>query len=141
MEGNMPSKKIILLSILFITLVGGCATTKVALPPGTLNAAEVTALFAGKTVESRLDKSGRISKTYYTPSGETRQLQKGQLRNGTWRVQKNGRICLQFEGDKEKCRAIIQEGPVYRKYIIKRDGNHLPIITYLSFRSGDQVGR
>lgn len=137
----MRIKKIVLMSILLVVFVGGCASMKVALPPGTLNAADVTALFSGKTVESRLDENNRISQTYYNPDGEMRQMRKGQLRTGTWRVIKNGRICLQFEGNSERCRIIIKEGPVYRKYILKQDGNHKPIITYTSFRNGDLVSQ
>ena len=135
----MNTIKIMLVSVLLIVLVEGCASTRVTLPPGTLNATEVTALFSGKTVESKLDKSGRVSLTYYNPNGALRQLQNGQKRNGTWRVKKSGRICLQFAGDKESCRIIINEGPFYRKYIVKRDGNHQPILTYTSFRSGNLV--
>lgn len=128
-------------SFLLIFLAAGCATTSVTLPPGTLNAVEVTALFSGQTVESKLDKSGRVSLTYYNPNGGLRQLQNEQERSGIWRVTKKGRICLQFAGSKERCRAIIKEGPVYRKYIIKSDGNHTPILTYTSFRSGDLIGQ
>jgi len=137
----MHIKKIMLTCMLLIFFVGGCASTKVALLPGTLSAAEVTTLFSGKTVESRLDENGRISQTYYNPDGKIRQLRKGQLRTGTWRVNKDGRICLQFAGNNEKCRAIIKEGSVYHKYIVKKDGNHKPIITYTSFRNGDLVGQ
>jgi len=137
----MHTRKIKLVSVLFIILIGGCASMNVALPPGTLNAAEVTALFSGKTVESRLDETGRISLTYYNPDGSLHQLQKGRIRNGGWRVKDNGRICLQLEEKSESCRIIVNEGTVYRKYIVKADGDHQPIITYTSFRNGNQVDR
>ncbi len=134
-------------SLLLILLTGGCASTNfigrksIPLPPGTLGAAEVTALFSGKTVSSVLDKSGRVSLTYYNPNGALRQLQKGGNREGAWRVRKDGRICLQFAGKGKSCRIIVQDGNVYQKYIVKRDGNHQRIITYTSFRNGDLVGR
>ncbi len=131
--------KAMLASVLLMVLTLGCASTRLSLPPGTLDANEVSALFSGKTVESKLDKNDRISLTYYNPNGELRQLQKGQKRTGTWRVKKSGRICLQFAGATASCRAIIKEGPVYRKYIVKRDGNHQPIITYTSFTTGNLV--
>jgi hypothetical protein len=136
----MHIKKIILVSFLLVAFLGGCASVNVPLPPGTLNAAEVTALFSGKTVEARLDENGRLSQTYYNPDGGMHQMRNGQMRKGTWMVKKNGRICLDFEGASEKCRIIIQEGSVYRKYIVKSDGNHEPLITYTSFRNGDLVG-
>jgi len=137
----MPTRKIKLASVLFIILIGGCASMAVPLPPGTLNAAEVTALFSGKTVESRLDETGRISLTYYNPDGRLHQLQEGRIRNGSWRVKDNGRICLQMEQKSERCRIIVNEGTVYRKYVVKADGSHQPIITYTSFRKGNLVDR
>jgi hypothetical protein len=147
MEGIMNNTKILLASILLIVLVGGCASTKgtkrvkVPLPPSTLYAAEVTTLFSGKTVESTLDENGRVRLTYYNPNGELRQLGKGKKRSGTWWVKKNGRICLQMEGGKKTCRIIVKEGSSYRKYIVKKNGNHQRIITYTSFRNGNLVDR
>ena len=140
--------KISLTLILVSTLLVSCATTtadktaNIQLPPGTLNAAQVTALFSGKTVESVLDSSGRVSLTYYNPNGQLRQLQEGQLRNGQWRVRDDGRICLQFAGNSDdKCRIIVKEGTVYRKYIVKLNGQHQPVITYKSFRDGNLVDK
>ena len=141
----MNNIRILLASILLIVLIGGCASTKstkrvnVPLPPGTLDAAEVTALFSEKTVESTLDENGRVRLTYYSPNGELRQQKKGEKRGGTWWVKQNGRICLQFEGGKKTCRVIVKEGSLYRKYIVKKDGNHQGIITYTSFRNGNLI--
>ena len=137
--------KMLLSCTLLIILAGGCASmnTKskktVPLPPGTLKAAEVISLFSGKTVTSVLNENARISQTYYSPDGQLRQLRKGLKRNGIWEVKKNGRICLQFEGRKKKCRIIVKEGPNYNKYIVKRDGNHQWILSYISFRNGNLV--
>jgi hypothetical protein len=136
-----------LLAVLLLTaLVVGCAPTMAKkgkkatpLPPGTLSAVEVTALFSDRTVESILDSNGRISLTYYNPNGELSQLQDGEKRNGIWRVRKDGRICLAFAGSGEKCRIIVKEGDVYRKYIVKKSGTHERIITYRSFSDGNLV--
>ena len=138
--------KLLLSCTLLIVLVGGCASTSskskktVVLPPGSLNAAEVTALFSGKSVRAVLNENGRVSLTYYNPNGELRQLRKGKKRSGTWQVKENGRICLQFAGKEKRCRIIVNEGSNYSKYIVKRDGNHQRIVTYTTFRSGDLVG-
>jgi hypothetical protein len=145
-EEIMNIIKLLLSCTLLIVLVGGCATTNskskktVVLPPGSLNAWEVTALFSGKSVRAVLNENGRVSLTYYNPNGELRQLRKGKKRSGTWQVKKNGRICLQFGGKKKRCRIIVNEGPNYSKYIVKSDGNHQPVVTYTTFRSGDLVG-
>lgn len=137
----------VLLVILLATLLAtGCGPAmakkgknKVPLPPGTLDAAAVTALFSGKTVESVLDSNGRVSLTYYNPNGELRQLQDGERRSGVWRVRDDGRICLAFAGSGEKCRAIVKEGAGYAKYIIKKTGQHERVLTYKSFRNGNLV--
>jgi len=140
-----PLKLLVSLGILGI-LLGGCAGKKaqvedkdVVLPQGTLNAAEVTKLFSGKSVESTLDNNGRVSLTYYNSDGSLRQLQDGTRRSGVWRVREDGRICLDFVGERERCRIIVKEGNTYVKYIVKMDGQHDRIITYRSFRDGNLV--
>lgn len=128
-----------------VVLASGCAPMAkkskpiVHLPKGALNATEVTALFTGYTAESVLLSNGRISLTYYDPNGGLRQLQDGKKRSGTWQVRKDGRICLDFSGERERCRIIVKEGPVYYKYAVKKDGKHQRILTYKSFRKGNQV--
>lgn len=136
--------KFLLTSALLIPLLAGCSMLtpkQVPLPPGTLDAAAVEVLFSGKTVESVVDRSGRVSLTYYNPNGELRQLQEGQTRSGTWNVRSDGRICLQFDGQDKKCRIIVMEGTVYRKYIVKHDGNHEQVVTYRSFHNGNLVDK
>jgi hypothetical protein len=144
-EEHMKTIRTFFLGVVLTVLLAGCAGVKtvkkdfVQPPPGTLDAASVTALFSGKTVESVLDKTGRVSLTYYGPTGELRQLQNGEKRSGKWEVREDGRICLHFAGDDRQCRAIVKEGGVYRKYIVKKDGNHEPVVTYRSFRDGNLV--
>jgi hypothetical protein len=139
---NRKIFNICLTSTLFILLLSGysmSADEPVPLPAGTLDATEVESLFSGKTVESVVDKSGRISLTYYNPNGELRQLQKGEKRSGTWNVRRDGRICLQLEDKDRQCRIIVKEGTTYRKYIVKLDGKHEQILTYRLFRDGNLV--
>ena len=140
-----PLKLLVLMGLIAIIL-GGCVGKQtqaeekdVALPQGTLNAAEVTKLFSGKSVESILEKNGRVSLTYYNPNGSLRQLQDGIRRSGVWRVREDSRICLDFAGDRDRCRIIVKEGNTYVKYIVKNDGQHERIITYRSFREGNLV--
>jgi hypothetical protein len=144
---SMKIIKLLLSCTLLIVLFGGCASMNskskkaAPLPPGTLNATEVTSLFSGKSVTSVLDENGRVSLTYYNPDGQLSQLRKGKKRNGTWLVKKNGRMCLQFEGRKKRCRIIVKEGLTYSKYIVKRDGNHQRILSYTSFQDGNLVSQ
>lgn len=142
----MKSVQTLLVILVLTILAAGCTplTPKkskmaIPLPAGTLNTAEVTALFSGQTAHSVLDSNGRISLTYYSPSGLTNQSRKGKIRHGSWRVRNDGRICLAFEGGNEKCRIIVKEGDIYRKYIVKKNGKHERIISYKSFRAGDLV--
>ena len=109
------------------------------LPRGTLGRKRVEKLFSGKTVESLTADKGRVSLTYYGPKGEVIQERKGQRRAGQWRVAKAGRICLQMENLKEKCRIIVKEGNVYKKYIVKKNGRHQHTVSYRSFTPGNQL--
>lgn len=141
----MKTMKVMAVSLLFIILAGGCASTttggrsSIPLPPGTLTAGEVTALFSDRTAESVLESNNRVSLTYYNPNGQLRQLQDGLKRSGAWRVQDNGRICLRFGTEGEKCRIIVKEGEVYSKYVVKKSGQHERVLSYTSFKEGNRV--
>jgi len=123
-------------------IVAGCAVLfppPVPLPEGTLTQEKVLALFNDHTVESATVAKGRVSVTYYCPCGEVHQLRDGQKRSGTWRVTQNGRICLTMEGGEESCRIIVQEGNDYVKYVVKKDGNHKPVVLYNWFKEGNPL--
>ena len=142
----MKHLKFFYVSLLVLFLTAGCAAlsntsrkTSPPLPPGTLNAQEVTALFSDRTAESILYSNNRVSLTYYNPNGNVRQLQKGLKRDGVWRVRGDGRICLQFGPEREQCRIIVKEGEKYVKYIVKKDGRHERVLAYTSFIQGNAV--
>ncbi len=109
---------------------------KPILPVGTLRAKEVVKLFSGQTVESVTARKGRISHSYYNPDGTLEQSRNGVKRSGKWRVKKNGRICLQFSGLKEKCRIIVKEDGQIKKYIVKKNGRHQHSVSYRNFTPG-----
>ncbi|MEA3363749.1 MAG: hypothetical protein U9Q61_10845, partial [Thermodesulfobacteriota bacterium] len=99
----------------------------------------VTRLFSDKTVQSVTVRKGRVSLTYYDPNGTLEQLRDGTKRYGSWRVTKNGRICLAFEGSREKCRIIVKEGKLFKKYIVKKNGQHQYVVRYRQFLPGKQL--
>ena len=111
-------------------------STEPLLPIGTLREKELVELFAGKTVESVTATQGRVSLTYYAPDGTLEQVRNGSTRYGTWRVSKNDRICLKMEGLEDKCRIIVKEGKEYKKYIVKKSGQHQHTVSYRNFRDG-----
>jgi len=106
------------------------------LPPGTLTRKEIVTLFSGKTVKSVTAKKKRTSLSYYAPDGTVEQVRDGKKRFGKWRVNKNGRICLQMENLKEKCRIIVNENGAYKKYIVKKNGKHQHSVSYRQFLPG-----
>lgn len=133
----------LLVSSLSVLLLSGC-TGIFAVPepapliPGALKRSEVLELFLDKTVESVTLVQKRVSLSYYSPTGEVRQLRDGQKRFGHWRVSDKGRICLQMDDAEEKCRVIVRESDgSYQKYIIKKDGQHDASVGYRSFVSGN----
>jgi len=121
-------------------LAAGTQKTHPKLPEGTLDREQVKTLFADKTVESMTAVKHRVSLTYYAPNGDVRQLRKGIKRFGRWRITKNGRMCLQMEGLREKCRIIVNENGTYKKYIVKKNGQHQHSVTYRSFKFGNPLG-
>lgn len=137
--------KVLLLVFWLLLGLGSAASGQdepedVPLPPGTLTAAEVLELFSDRTVESITAVRGRVSTSYYSPDGEIRQLRQRTERFGRWRVKENGRICLQMEDLPEKCRVIVKDGEGYKKYIVKKNGQHQHTITYRKFRRGNPLG-
>ena len=81
---------------------------------------------------------GRVSLSYYALDGTVEQIRDGARRNGTWRVSKNDRMCLQMENLQERCRIIVREGDEYKKYIVKKNGNHQHSVSYRKFVLGKQ---
>ena len=112
----------------------------VLLPPGTLSSAELFALFRDKTVFSITAVQRRESVSYYDPGSEVRQLRNGIKHTGRWRVTAAGRICLQMEDRPEKCRIIVKEGGLYKKYIVRKDGKHQHSVSYPKFLNGNPLG-
>lgn len=108
------------------------------LPVTTLKRDEVIDLFSDKTVESVTATQGRVSLSYYSPDGKVEQLRNGVKRTGTWRVTGSARMCLQMENLQEKCRIIVKEGDEYKKYIVKKNGNHQHSVSYRKFMEGKQ---
>ena len=106
------------------------------LPFGTLKKKAIVSLFADKTVESVTARKRRVSQTYYHHDGNLVQLRNGIKRYGTWRVTKNGRICLQMAGSQEKCRIIVKDGDQYKKYIVKKNSHHQHSVSYQKFTAG-----
>ena len=111
---------------------------KPLLPMTTLRKKEIINLFSDKTVESVTANQGRTSLSYYSPDGKVEQLRNGVIRRGTWHVTNSARICLQMENLQEKCRIIVKEGDGYKKYIVKKNGDHQHSVSYRKFMQGKQ---
>lgn len=143
-----PPKLILLILISALALVSTivlaadkeAVQTGFTLPPGTLDAKSLEELFVNKTVESLTAVQGRVSLSYYDPNGEVRQLRLGEKRFGHWRITEDSRICLQMEESREKCRIIVKEKGGYKKYIVKKNGEHQHIISYRAFKPGNPLG-
>lgn len=141
---TMRITRFLMSGLLMTTMLVGCASltaTPVQLPAGTLDADAVRALFADKTVEAVDDTSHIVSQTYYYPNSLLRQTVKGKIYNGTWTVRKDGRLCEQVNCREKKCRIIVKEGDVYKKYVVKRDNNHRSETTYKSFKKGNLIDK
>lgn len=148
MKQTTSMQRLIARCILFLfpalLILSGCQTTSrtsVALPEGTQSPQQIHDLFVGKTVRSVTVSKGRVSESFYDPNGEIRQLRADRARTGTWEIRDDARICLKMGVfAEEKCRIIVEENGVYRKYVVKLDGNHAPVVDYVSFQPGNPLG-
>ena len=111
---------------------------KPLLPFGTLKKKQVIKLFSDQTVESVTASKSRVSHTYYAPDGAVEQVRNGTKRYGKWWVRSDARICLQMEDRREKCRIIVKEDDGYKKYIVKKNGQHQHSVSYRTFAPGKQ---
>ena len=126
--------------LLALLLVTGCASMKrVAPPDGALSATQVRTLFSEHTVKSVTFSKGTVRETYYMANGEMRRLRNGEVRKGTWRVRKNGRLCQQVGDHEESCHAIVRAGDTHVKYVVRKNGDHRPIVRYISFTPGNPL--
>ncbi len=140
MKRSIRCLLVMFMSVFLLTVSEGpLMAESVSLPTGTLSKKAVTKLFSDKTVQSVSVRKGRVSLTYYNPNGSIEQLRNGMKRYGIWRVTKNGRICLAFAGSKEKCRIVVREGKTYKKYIVKKSGQHQYTVSYRKFLPGKQL--
>lgn len=102
-----------------------------------LSAAELRALFVGKTVESYSLSSGATSFSYYHPDGRVEQLRYWEPREGRWKISDN-QICLSMEDKDFSCRPVFREGDRYYKY--RPEGDKLvKILRYRQFLEGRQL--
>ncbi len=105
----------------------------------TLNAAEVKALFSGKTVEAYNLFTGSTSFIYYNPNGELVHERYWTKKDGRWEVNENGEICLQLDDKAAKCRTIVLKNGRYYKERPNGNGGHEMVIRYRQFIPGNEL--
>lgn len=143
----MPSLNKFFLAGLALLLLSACAMASsptvdhrgTPLPTETLGPTAVRVLFFDQTVESR-NARGDVSLTYYAPNGTLKQKRGGEIRTGNWSVRKDGRICLAMGGEKRQCRFVRKEQNQHQKFTLSKSGKVKPVVTYLSFKRGNQLG-
>lgn len=119
--------------------LGGCATL-VEQHKQTLDQSEVRALFARHTVTSVNVDSGKRATTYYSRR-QVHQVRDGALQTGTWRVKRNGLMCVTMGVSAEVCQFVRRDSDgVYRKY---KPGfvDTQPTVYFTSFVQGDRLSR
>lgn len=132
----MRSVKILVMGLMGLVLIG-CQVKSEKEPLVQLSAAEVKALFVGKTVESFNLISGTTSFSFYTPDGRVLQERYWEQRTGTWQVNDKAEMCMSMEGTAYRCRTIYRKGKKYYKYRMAQDGTPQKIIRYRQFIEGN----
>lgn len=116
------------------TLFVSCKTV----PTGNeLTPMEIRQLFVGKTVNEEVVTRGEKASTYYSPTGTLHCIVDGASEfYGSWEVNDSGELCVEFGGSK-RCRIVVDDNGVYKKYKIKSDGTRKHVVTFKKFSDGD----
>ncbi|WP_299178887.1 hypothetical protein [uncultured Neptuniibacter sp.] len=122
--------------LLVAVTLTGCQIKPENTEPEKLSPKEVSSLFIGKTVESFNLISGSTSFTYYHPDGSVEQERYWEKRNGFWKINDKGEICLAMQGKPFSCRSIYREGEKFYKYRLVADGKPEKVIRYRQFIDG-----
>lgn len=101
----------------------------------TLTGAEVIALFSGRTVDYTHITTGYEMSVYYAEDGSMRGRRGEKKTGGSWHVNDKGELCIEY-GKGDRCRHIIEEDGVYRKYK-DENGKQIHIVTYHTFTDGN----
>ena len=113
---------------------------------GNLSAEEVKVLLTDKTVfaKHQIDKSSYIN--YFAPDGSAKQLtDKGEKKNGTWRLESDGTLCVSWVGDADPiCGPLVASTEGQYKRMRKNPRNIMAptihITTFERFENGNSKG-
>ncbi|MES9886297.1 MAG: hypothetical protein ABW140_05755 [Candidatus Sedimenticola sp. 6PFRAG1] len=99
----------------------------------TLSKAQVSELFAGKTVHYRVVSNDLKVVAFFDAGGEAREL-RGEKRDvHPWWVKDDGKHCIQFKGKKPGCLPVVRRDD--GSYVKYRKGKLL--VEYNSFEQGN----
>lgn len=93
-----------------------------------LTPSEITTLITGKTIYGYDADDRQDVVWYFAPDGKVSQRKKSATSPGTWRMDEDGRLCIQLRDpysdvtQKERCRGFSQEGESYSMYGLGKDG-------------------
>lgn len=124
-------KKLMLVCLLAVAMAfsGRAAAEK------TLTGDEVKVLFSGKTVDYTHITTGSEMSVYYAEDGSMRGRRGDKKTAGSWHVNDKGELCIEY-GKGDRCRHIVEDGGVYRKYK-EENGKQVPVVIYHKFTDGN----
>lgn len=101
-----------------------------------LSVGEITAIYSEKTVNGYHHKRDFSFTRYFASDGTIIGVsdKKGK-RKGKWKAQTN-KLCLQWNGGKDRCRKIEKDGDVMRQFDKKGNKN---TVTYKTFVDGNKL--
>jgi hypothetical protein len=101
-----------------------------------LSAEEVKSLFTNRTSSGHHAFKNEQGSRYFDESGKS----SGTTGTGTWRVNKEGMLCVSNDGNSnERCRHISKSGDKYKKYKIRKNvmKGHKHVWTYTKIEDGN----
>jgi len=141
-----------LFNVFFILVL--CISGSYVFAFGGLSADEVRILITGNSAEGErrqgvkggqappgmVDTYAEKFAMFFAEDGTVKRKIGEQHKTGEWRVLESGKLCLEWEGKKEKCAPVYKSGNVYKRVTKKSSGRVLWELKFIRFTPGNEYG-
>jgi hypothetical protein len=116
-SGNIQMKKFAFAAVLSVLALTGCKTAEQALMESgakQLNAAEITSNLGDKTMNVTL-ADGIKAVSYFNPNGKAYAKNRNGSSDGTWKVNAQDQLCINWEKWGAKCVKVYASGAEFKE--------------------------
>jgi len=95
-----------------------------------LNEIELKQLLSGKTVKGIYIDQNKSFARYYGKDGAVRQNIDKDTQEGNWFIDKNGRRCIIWSGNKKNCRVVVKDNELYKEFAVQKNNKPKLMVIY-----------